>query len=223
MTVSEILEESLPLQCQPFLSYLSGPSFAKEVAQKIPTAVVVAAFSEKLAKLVQSAFKPAKYFRVYTSTDVIGVEMGGALKNVIAIAVGAAVGMGLGTNTRAGMITRGLAEISRLAVRRGANPLTLMGLAGMGDLVLTCTGPLSRNRTVGERLGRGETIEDILGDMKQVAEGVKTARSVYHLARRYTVEMPISEQVYYVIHEGKSVHHALQDLLARVEKREIEY
>lgn len=222
MTVSEILEDVLPMRCAPYLCYLSGPSFAKEVGQKMPTAVVVATYSEKLARIVQAAFT-VPYFRVYTSTDVIGVEMGGALKNVIAIGVGVAVGMGLGTNTRAGMITRGLNEITRLAMRRGANPLTLMGLSGMGDLVLTCAGPLSRNRSVGERLGRGETIEDILGDMKQVAEGVKTAKSVFNLAKQFNVEMPISEQVYYVLHESKPVHQALQDLLARDSKREFEF
>ena len=222
MTVSEILEDVLPMRCQPFLSYLSGPSFGKEVAECMPTAVVVASYSEKLAKLVQSALS-VPYVRVYTSTDVIGVEMGGALKNVIAIAVGAAAGMGLGDNTRAGMVTRGLNEITRLAMRRGANPLTLMGLAGMGDLVLTCHGPLSRNRTVGERLGRGEAIADILADMKMVAEGVKTARSVYNLSRQYGLEMPISEQVYYVLHEGKPVARAMHDLMARAQKREFEY
>lgn len=222
MTVSEILEDVLPMRCQPFLSYLSGPSFGKEVAECMPTAVVVGAYSEKLAKLVQKALS-VPYFRVYTSTDVIGVEMGGALKNVIAIAVGTAVGMDLGDNTRAGMVTRGLNEITRLAMRRGANPLTLMGLAGMGDLVLTCHGPLSRNRTVGERLGRGETLAEILADMKMVAEGVKTARSVYNLSRRYGAEMPISEQVYYVLYEDKPVAQAMHDLMARAQKREFEF
>ncbi|MCA9523433.1 MAG: NAD(P)-dependent glycerol-3-phosphate dehydrogenase [Myxococcales bacterium] len=221
MTVSEILEDVLPMHAHPYLSYLSGPSFAREVAQNVPTAVVCAAYGEKLAKIVQGAFT-TPYMRVYTSTDVIGVEMGGALKNVIAIAVGVAAGMGLGDNTRAGMITRGLNEMARLAVKRGANPLTLMGLSGIGDLVLTCTGPLSRNRRVGELLGKGQKLSDILATMKMVAEGIKTARSVYSLARRYDVEMPLSEQVYYVCHENKPVGRALEDLLAREVRREIQ-
>jgi glycerol-3-phosphate dehydrogenase (NAD(P)+) len=222
MVVSEILEDVLPLRCHPYLAYLSGPSFATEVAARHPTAVCVAAYSEKLAKQVQAAIT-VPYFRVYTSTDVVGVEMGGALKNVIAIAVGVASGMGMGDNTRAGMITRGLNEITRLSMRRGANPLTLMGLSGMGDLVLTCCGPLSRNRTVGELLGKGHKLADILGDMKMVAEGVKTARSVYHLSTKLGVEMPISHQAYYVLHEDKPVEKALADLLARAQKREFEY
>ena len=222
MMVSEILEDVLPMRCHPYLSYLSGPSFAKECAQKMPTAVVVASYSEKLAKMVQSAFT-TPYFRVYTSTDVIGVEMGGALKNVIAIAVGAAVGFGLGDNTRAGMITRGLNEITRLAMRRGANPLTLMGLSGMGDLVLTCAGPLSRNRTVGEHLGKGKKLAEILADMKMVAEGVKTARSVFNLSKKEGVEMPIAEQIYYVLSEDKPVETAMHDLMARALKREFEF
>jgi glycerol-3-phosphate dehydrogenase (NAD(P)+) len=222
MTVSEILEEVLPMRCTPFVSYLSGPSFSKEVGNRMPTAVVVAAYSERLAKMAQAAFT-VPWFRVYTSTDVIGVELGGALKNVLAIGVGIAVGMGLGDNTRAAMITRGLNEMTRLAVRRGANPLTMMGLAGMGDLVLTCSGPLSRNRSVGERLGGGAGIDEILGDMVQVAEGVKTAKSVFNLARRYQVEMPLCEQVYHVIYEGKSVQQALTDLLSREQKREMEF
>jgi len=222
MPVSEILEDVLPLRCHPFLAYLSGPSFAKEVVQRMPTAVVVASYSEKLARKVQAAIT-VPYFRVYTSTDVHGVEMGGALKNVIAIAVGVAVGMGFGDNTRAGMITRGLNEITRLAMRQGANPLTMMGLAGMGDLVLTCSGPLSRNRSVGELLGKGHSIDEILGNMHMVAEGVKTAKSVYNLSKKLGVEMPISREIYYVLHEGKPVQQALEDLLARAQKREFEF
>lgn len=222
MTMSEVLEDVLPIRCHSFLAYLSGPSFAKEVAQGIPTAVVVASYSEKLARAVQEAFA-APYFRVYTSTDVIGVEMGGALKNVIAIAAGAAVGMGLGDNSRAGMITRGVHEITRMAVRRGANPLTLMGLSGMGDLILTCYGPLSRNRMVGELLGRGKKLSEIVGQMRAVAEGVKTARSVHFLTAKLGVEMPISEQVYQVLYEDKPVHQALLDLMARELKREMSF
>jgi glycerol-3-phosphate dehydrogenase (NAD(P)+) len=220
MTMSEVLEDVLPIRLHGFLCYLSGPSFALEVSQGVPTAVVVAAFSEKLARFVQHEFA-TQSFRVYTSNDVFGVELGGALKNVIAIAAGAAVGMGLGYNSQTGMITRGLHEITRLAVTKGANPMTLMGLSGMGDLVLTCTGPLSRNRTVGELLGQGKTLHEILSGMKEVAEGVKTSKSVYHLAEKQNVEMPISEQVYQVLYEDKPARQALTDLMARDLKREL--
>ncbi|TVR03626.1 MAG: NAD(P)-dependent glycerol-3-phosphate dehydrogenase [Deltaproteobacteria bacterium] len=219
LTVSEILEEVLPVEFHPYLAYLSGPSFAREVAQRHPTAVVVAAWSEKLAVAVQRAFNH-RTFRVYRSNDVMGVEIGGALKNVIAIAAGAADGMGFGHNSRAGLISRGLAEISRMAVARGANPLTLAGLAGMGDLVLTCTGGLSRNRQVGMQLGKGRSLDEILGEMNMVAEGVKTARSVHDLAIREGVEMPICSAVYEVLYEDKSVQQALVDLMGRELKRE---
>lgn len=219
LTVSEILEDVLPMELHPWLAYLSGPSFAREVAQRHPTAVVVASWSEKLALQVQRAFT-SQNFRVYRSNDVMGVEIGGALKNVIAIAAGAADGMGFGHNSRAALISRGLAEISRMAVARGANPLTLAGLAGMGDLVLTCTGGLSRNRAVGMQLGKGRTLQEILGEMNMVAEGVKTARSVYDLATRDRIEMPICEAVYRVLYEGKSVQQALIDLMSRELKRE---
>jgi glycerol-3-phosphate dehydrogenase (NAD(P)+) len=219
MTMSEVFEEELPLGYHAFLAYLSGPSFAREVGQNMPTTVVVAAFSERLAKEVQHSFNHGS-FRVYRTMDVVGVEIGGSLKNVIAIAAGAADGMGFGHNARAGLITRGLAEISRLAVARGANPMTLAGLAGMGDLVLTCTGGLSRNRSVGIRLGRGEQIGAILNDMNMVAEGVKTARSVHDLAARMQVDMPICEEVYRVLYEEKAPADALRDLMGRELKRE---
>jgi glycerol-3-phosphate dehydrogenase (NAD(P)+) len=218
-TIHEVLEDVLPFRYHPYLSYLSGPSFAKEVAEGVPTAVVIAAYGEKLAMAVQHAFN-TPLFRCYRTNDVVGVEIGGSLKNVIAIAAGAADGMGFGHNARAGLITRGLAEISRMAVARGANPLTLAGLAGMGDLVLTCTGGLSRNRTVGTQLGQGRDIDDILADMKMVAEGVKTAKSVHDLAAKMHVEMPICESVYQVIYEKKSPHQALVDLMSRELKRE---
>jgi glycerol-3-phosphate dehydrogenase (NAD(P)+) len=163
------------------------------------------------------------HFRVYTSEDVIGVELGGALKNVMAIAAGVADGLGYGHNTRAALITRGLHEIARLAMRRGANPLTLAGLAGMGDLVLTCTGDLSRNRSVGLRLGRGEKLAAILGEMKQVAEGVKTAKSVHDLAQREGVEMPIAEQVYRILYEDKDPKQAVFELMGRLPRQELEH
>lgn len=220
MTISELLEDVLPLKHHPYLAYLSGPSFAREVGERNPTVVVIAAYSEKLAVLVQQVFR-SSYFRTYRTSDVEGVEIGGSLKNVIAIATGAADGMGFGHNSRAALITRGLAEISRLAVARGANPLTVAGLAGMGDLVLTCTGGLSRNRSVGVQLGEGKRIGEILGDMNMVAEGVKTARSVHDLATHIGVEMPISEQVYQVLYHDKSPQQALVDLMGRELKREM--
>ncbi|OIP42934.1 MAG: glycerol-3-phosphate dehydrogenase [Deltaproteobacteria bacterium CG2_30_63_29] len=221
MTMSEVIEDVLPVHCHPYIAYLGGPSFAKEVAARLPTAVVVAAHSEKLARNVQEIIS-ADFFRVYTSIDVVGVEFGGALKNVIAIAAGAADGMGLGTNSRAGMVTRGLAEISRLAVRRGANPLTLSGLSGMGDLVLTCYGALSRNRTVGYKLGTGMKLADILAEMKMVAEGVKTAKSAHDLAKKLNCETPITDQVYEVLYHDKSAVEAVTDLMSRDLKRERE-
>ena len=220
MLVSDILEEVLPQRCQPYLCYLSGPSFAKEVAAHKPTAVTVASYNHKLAMQVQQIFSN-DYFRCYTTFDVVGVEVGGAIKNVIAIASGAISAMELGHNASSGMITRGLNEITRLAVRLGANPLTLSGLAGMGDLVLTCTGGLSRNRTLGFKLGQGMSLQEILDDMNMVAEGVKTSKSCYDLAKKLKVEMPISEQVYMVIHEGKNAQTAVRDLLGRELKREM--
>jgi glycerol-3-phosphate dehydrogenase (NAD(P)+) len=219
MTVSEVLEEVLPIRFHPWLAYLSGPSFAREVAQHVPTAVVVASYSEKLSRQVQLAFNH-DYFRVYRSHDVVGVEVGGSLKNVIAIAAGIADGMGFGYNARAAIITRGLAEMSRMAVAKGANPLTLAGLSGMGDLVLTCTGGLSRNRQVGMKLGEGASIESILADMSMVAEGVKTAQSVHDLSRKMGVEMPICDGVYSILYEGKTARQALLDLMGRELKRE---
>jgi glycerol-3-phosphate dehydrogenase (NAD(P)+) len=218
-TVSEVLEEVLPIKYHPYLAYLSGPSFAREVAEHVPTAVVAASYSEKLCLQVQEAFRH-HYFRVYRSHDVVGVEIGGSLKNVIAIAAGIADGMGYGHNARAAIITRGLAEMSRMAVAKGANPLTLAGLSGMGDLVLTCTGGLSRNRQVGMQLGQGASIDSILADMSMVAEGVKTAQSVHDLAKRIGVEMPICDGVYSILYEGKTAKQAMMDLMGRELKRE---
>jgi len=217
--MDEVLSELLtPAQMKGF-SVLSGPSFALEVAQEAPTAVVAASRHPDVARRVQELFQTG-YFRVYTNPDVIGVELGGALKNVIAVAAGVAAGLGLGHNTRAALITRGLAEIKRLGLAMGAQPATFSGLAGMGDLVLTCTGELSRNRTVGFRLGQGESLEDILGDMKAVAEGVKTAEAVRDLARTYGVEMPITDQVYGMLVEGTHPRDALRMLMERDPKPE---
>lgn len=220
MLVSDILEDVLPEHCHPYLAYLSGPSFAREVAAHKPTAVTIASFNHRLAERVQRIFSN-DVFRAYTTTDVVGVEVGGAVKNVIAISAGAIAGMELGSNSMAGMITRGLHEISRLGVTIGANPLTLSGLAGMGDLVLTCTGGLSRNRSVGVKLGQGHTIEEILSEMNMVAEGVKTAKSVHSLAAELGVEMPICEQVYRVLYEGKSTQDAVRELMQRDLKPEL--
>jgi len=198
---------------------LSGPSFAREVAARAPTAVVVAGRTQEAAEAVQSAFQ-TPWFRVYTNLDVIGVELGGALKNVIALAAGVTAGLGHGHNTQAALMTRGLAEMTRLGVAMGARQATFYGLAGMGDLVLTCTGSLSRNRTVGYRLGQGESLDDILADMVAVAEGVKTASAVWELARRHDVEMPIAEQVYAIVEEGRSPDEALTALMLRDPKPE---
>jgi glycerol-3-phosphate dehydrogenase (NAD(P)+) len=220
MIVSEILEDVLPSHYHPFLCYLSGPSFAREVALNKPTAVTIASYNLRLATRVQEIFS-TPLFRCYTSNDVIGVEMGGAIKNVIAIASGAVTSMELGHNATAGLITRGLHEITRMAVRMGANPLTLTGLAGMGDLVLTCTGGLSRNRMVGVKLGQGMKLKEVLAEMNMVAEGVKTSQSVYNLAQKLGVEMPISEQVYKVLYEDKDPHQAVHDLMTRTLKPEL--
>lgn len=221
MLVSEILEDVLPDRCHPYLCYLSGPSFAKEVAGQKPTAVTIASYNHKLAAGVQQTFS-TDVFRCYTTYDVVGVEIGGAVKNVIAIASGALSAMEMGHNATAGMITRGLTEITRLAVKMGANPLTLSGLAGMGDLVLTCTGGLSRNRTLGFKLGQGKKLSEILAETNTVAEGVKTSKSVYDLSRRISVEMPIAEEVYQVIHQDKSTHQAVRDILSRDLRREMD-
>jgi len=214
LTMSGILQQLLPPRLHGQITALSGPSFAQEVAKKIPTAVTAATRSPDAGAQVQAAFA-APYFRVYTSYDVIGVELGGAAKNVMAIAAGMSDGLGLGTNTRAALITRGITEIQRLGIRLGANPKTFMGLAGIGDLVLTCTGQLSRNWTVGHKLGQGMKIEAILSETRTVAEGVKTTRSVYNMSRKLEVEMPIAEQVYRILYEDLDPREALRVLMSR--------
>lgn len=220
LTMTEVLEQCLPESYHPSIAVLSGPSFAKEMVLGMPTVVTIASRWEKTAKKAQALFSSEK-FRAYTSTDVMGVQVGGSLKNVIAIAAGMGDGMGLGHNTRAAIITRGLAEISRIAMRMGANPLTLSGLAGMGDLVLTCTGELSRNRKVGMELGKGRSLDEILKEMKQVAEGVKTAKSAKDLSTKLGVELPICDQVYRIAYEGKSPKAAVLDLMVRSPKSEL--
>lgn len=220
MTMSEVMEDVLPVQLHPYLAVLSGPSFAKEVAKGLPTAVTVAARWERVAKQAQEAFH-AKTFRPYTSADVMGCEIGGCVKNVVAIAAGISDGLGFGANALAALITRGLAEISRLAVRKGANPLTLAGLAGLGDLVLTCSSDLSRNRTVGRGLAQGKTADEIQKELGQVAEGVRNAKSARDLARRLGVEMPITETIYRVLYEGLPPRDAVTAMMMRETKAEI--
>ncbi len=214
MLVSEMFEDILPESHHSQLTYLGGPSFAKEVAAGIPTAVCVAGRNQGIVTAAQKALTTER-FRVYSTEDVVGVELGGALKNVVAIAAGIGDGLGFGHNTRAGLITRGLAEISRLALARGANPLTLAGLSGMGDLVLTCTGDLSRNRNVGLQIGQGKSLEDILGSMQMVAEGVRTTKSAKALSEKVGVEMPITDEVHAMLYENKSPLKAVVDLMTR--------
>jgi len=200
---------------------LSGPSFADEVAAGQPAAVTVGFADLEAAKAAQQLFSTS-FFRAYTSTDIIGLEISGAMKNVIAIAAGIADGLGCGLNARAALITRGLAEIARLGAALGASPLTFAGLGGMGDLVLTCTGSLSRNRTVGLKLGEGRTLAQALAEMTMVAEGVKTTKSCWQLAAQVGVEMPILEQVYQILYEDKSCQAAVQELFQRSLKEEAE-
>jgi glycerol-3-phosphate dehydrogenase (NAD(P)+) len=203
------------------LAVLSGPSFAVEVSRGVPTAVTVAAHDEAIARAVRSVFANSR-FRIYTSIDVIGVELGGAVKNVIAIATGIADGLRYGDNARAALVTRGLAEISRLGTALGGDRMTFMGLAGLGDLVLTCTGELSRNRSVGLRLGRGESLDEILADMTMVAEGIRTTRSVRDLASRVDVQMPITEEVHEILYHAKRPQVSVEELMTREFKPEFE-
>lgn len=221
LTMSGIMAEVFGETFRTRIAVLSGPSFAREVASKVPTVVTAASADPETARFVQEIFA-APHFRVYTNSDVIGVELGGAVKNVIAIASGIVDGMGLGLNTRAALITRGLAEIRRLGMHMSANPHTFAGLSGLGDLVLTCTGNLSRNHTVGKMLGEGKTLAEILSSMRMVAEGVKTARSVYNLSKKLGVDMPISHAVYEVLYEGLSPGDAVIRLMTRDLKDELQ-
>ena len=201
------------------VAVVTGPNLAKEIALGQPAGTVVACTDEQVAQRLQLACMTG-YFRPYTNVDVVGCELGGAVKNVIALATGMAEGMGFGDNTKASLITRGLAETARLGVTLGADPLTFSGLAGLGDLVATCTSPLSRNRTFGERLGRGETLEDILARKQQTAEGVKSCRSILDLARKHDVDMPITEYVVKVVHEGMTPADMVRGLMSRDAKSE---
>ncbi len=219
MLMSEVLEDVLGKDNESRLTYLSGPSFAKELAAGVPTALTIAGRNGEVVTQVQELFSHAA-LRAYASDDVEGVEVGGALKNVVAIAAGAIDGLGFGLNTRAALMTRGLAEIGRVATAKGGQPHTLAGLAGMGDLVLTCTGNLSRNRTVGFELGKGRTLDEILEKLGQVAEGVKTTKSAHELGRKLGVEMPIVETVHAILYEGLSVPQAVGALMGRHLKAE---
>ena len=221
LTMSAVLKESLPESPEDSFTVLSGPSFALEVARKLPTVVTVASIDKKLAGFVQNVFA-TPYFRVYTNNDMIGVELGGAVKNVIAIAAGIIDGLGLGLNTRAALITRGLTEIRRLGLKLGANPRTFAGLAGIGDLLLTCTGDLSRNHTVGKKIGEGRKLNDILSEMRMVAEGIKTAKSVYNMSLKLGVEMPISHEIYHILYDDVSPQEALLRLMTRDLKQELD-
>ena len=221
LTMTGVLQETLP-QIQPGrLAVISGPSFAREVAQNLPTVVTAAAKELEVAALVQQVLV-TPYFRVYTSDDVMGAELGGSLKNVIAIAAGVIDGLQLGLNTRAALITRGMTEIRRLGLKLGANPRTFTGLAGYGDLILTCTGDLSRNHTVGKKIGEGQKVNDILGEMRMVAEGVKTAKSAYNLSRKLGVDMPISHEMYRILYEDLDPKEAVYRLMTRDLKEELD-
>ncbi len=219
LTSSGVLAESIGGDVEHRMVTLSGPTFAGEVARGLPAAAVIAGNNPELANTVQLALN-SESFRFYTNQDPIGVEIAASLKNVMAIAVGTCDGLGLGHNARAALITRGLAELARLGVALGADPLTFQGLAGVGDLVLTCTGDLSRNRTLGLRLGRGEKLADITSSTPMVAEGVKTTRSARGLARREGVEMPITEEIYEVLYSSRDVMQALKALMSRSPKKE---
>lgn len=222
LTMSGIWNEVLPRDWKIPVLCLSGPSFAREVMRNIPTAVTLAGDDIDITRKVQRIVS-TNMFRIYTSLDKIGVELAGASKNVIAVAAGVCDGLEFGYNTRAALITRGLAETSRLGVKMGAHPLTFSGLAGVGDLLLTCTGDLSRNRTVGFQLGQGKKLKEILSGMRMVAEGVITAKSIHALAQKMEVDMPICEQVYKVLYEDKDPLAVVKDLMERGLKHELEY
>jgi glycerol-3-phosphate dehydrogenase (NAD(P)+) len=219
MTVSQVLEHVLPADFHSRCAYLSGPSFALELARRVPTAVTIASTNHDTAVRMQGMVSN-DYFRAYTTDDVMGVELSGALKNVVAIGVGCAEGLGFGYNARAAMITRGLAEMARLGMKLGANPMTFAGLAGVGDLMLTCFGELSRNRTVGFQLGQGKKLDEILKNLGMVAEGVKTAKSAWDLAQREKVDMPLARAAYQIVYEGRSPRDIVYELMGRALRKE---
>ena len=219
MRMSEVISEVVGEKFSPPLAVLSGPSFALEVAKEHPTAVVVASSDADLARLIQREFS-SSYFRIYTNNDLIGVELGGSFKNIIAIAAGIIDGLGFGSNTIAALVTRGLAEMVRLVVALGGRAETAYGLSRMGDLVLTCTGGLSRNRRLGVKLGEGLSLSEATANTRMVAEGVKTTKSVYDIAGNIGIEMPITEQVYQILYNDKDPRRAIKDLMERELKSE---
>jgi glycerol-3-phosphate dehydrogenase (NAD(P)+) len=220
LRMSELIQSMINSANENRVATLSGPSHAEEVSRDIPTSVVVGSKDIEFARQVQELFN-GRYFRVYSSQDIIGVELGGSLKNVIAIASGITQGLGLGDNTTGALLTRGLAEISRMGVKLGADPLTFAGLSGVGDLITTCCSRHSRNRYVGEHIGMGETLEEVLDGMTMVAEGVDTCRSAYAMSQKYDVEMPITSEVHKVLFENKPPIEAVSDLMGRSLKEEI--
>jgi len=220
LRMSQVLKQELPSYLHEKITTLSGPSHAEEVARRIPTSVVVAGFKEEVAKKVQKAFM-TPYFRVYTNSDMVGVELGGSLKNVIAIASGICDGMGLGDNSKGALLSRGLAEIIRLGEKLGAKRETFAGLSGLGDLVTTCISKYSRNRFVGEQIGKGKTLKEVESEMVMVAEGIRTTRSAYELSLKHQVELPITQQVYQVLFENKKPKEAITGLMTRDPKSEI--
>lgn len=219
LLISDIFDELLEPEMRKHITFISDPSFAHEVAERKPTVVVVATEHETLAEQIQHILALPS-FRTYHNTNIIGVEVGNALKNVIALTTGICDGMGLGYNARAALITRGLTEITRMAVALGANPITLMGLSNQGDLILTCTTDLSRNRSVGKALGSGHSLKKVLNSMPQVVEGVTTARSTYQLTRKLKVDTPIIDEVYHVLYEKRPVEGSVKRLMTRALKRE---
>ena len=221
LRISEVIIEVIRPKFIPRVAVISGPTFARDVARGDPTALVVASIDQTLAGTIQNAFS-GPTFRLYTSSDPTGVEIGGAVKNVVAIGAGVCHGLGLGSNAMAALITRGLAEITRLAVALGGQAGTLAGLAGLGDLVLTCTGDLSRNRKVGMELAKGRKLEEIVGSMQMIAEGIKTTNATVDLARRHHVEMPIAEQMHAMLHEGRLPQEAIRLLMERALKPEVQ-
>jgi glycerol-3-phosphate dehydrogenase (NAD(P)+) len=220
-TTSRVLREVIDRGLKVEIACLSGPSFAREVSRKLPTAVAAAGTSPEAAQMAQNLFSRT-YFRVYTNPDLMGVELGGAIKNVMAIAAGAADGLGFGHSSRAALITRGLAEMTRLGVKMGADARTFSGLAGLGDLVLTCTGDLSRNRSLGLELGKGRSLPAVLGEMRMVAEGFRTTKALWELAKKLEVEMPITGKVYEILYEGKAPREAVAELMSRHPRSELE-
>ncbi|MCI0706657.1 MAG: NAD(P)H-dependent glycerol-3-phosphate dehydrogenase [Ignavibacteriae bacterium] len=219
MTMSEVLLDVLEHETKDNIAILSGPSHSEEVSKQIPTAIVAASFKDRTAKIVQDAFM-TPYFRVYLNDDIRGVELGGALKNVIAVAAGLSDGAGFGDNTKAAIMTRGIYEITRLGVKLGAQPRTFAGLSGVGDLIVTCMSRHSRNRYVGEQVGKGRTLDEVLKEMVMVAEGVATAKSALELERKFKVELPIITEVHRVLFEGKDPRQATRDLMTRDAKGE---